>query len=177
MSYARKSPVGLSNSSTPLMLGMWKYATLAEPTPWWDPIGRAYPIHSYWRFPSHVACIIEACGRVMYAGSEGSQSGGVVRRGIAVSAPASPAELAPISNPRKSPALVPTATSAQAGRVTGAAHSAISATTKTVRMGESPGVFEREQNGASCFGCDRTETRLGSVSYKGRLRANAELLG
>src|SRR6185503_20608261 len=82
-------------------------------------MGRAYPIHSYWRFPSHVACIMDACGRDMYARSEGFQNWEVAPLGMLVFAPPSPAELAPISKPRKSPALVPTATSARAGRTAG----------------------------------------------------------
>jgi hypothetical protein len=66
--------------------------------------------------PSQVACIIEACGRVMVARSEGFQNWELAPLATLVFAPASPAELAPISKPRKSPALVPTATSANAGR-------------------------------------------------------------
>jgi len=62
---------------------------------------------------------MDACGRDMYARSEGFQNWELAPLGMLVLAPPSPAELAPISNPRKSPALVPTATSARAGRTAG----------------------------------------------------------
>src|SRR5436853_4777875 len=99
-------------------------------------MGRAYPSHSYSRLPSQVACITDACGRLMNARSDGFQNCDLAPLATLVLAPARPAELAPTSNPRKSPALVPTATSAEAGRTVRYKGAAIrrSATTTTNRF-------------------------------------------
>jgi len=109
------------------------------------PRGRAYPIHSYWRLPSQVACIREACGRAMKARSDGFQYCDVAPAATLVFAPAIPAELAPTSKPRKSPALVPTATWAFASRTATYMDAVISMKEKT-RSNRTRGASERAKS-------------------------------
>jgi hypothetical protein len=73
----------------------------------------------------------------MVARSEGFQNWELAPLATLVFAPASPAELAPTSNPRKSPALVPTATSAYAGGTVRYNEAAVSTQARRVEMGPS----------------------------------------